>query len=135
MSSFFNNQFNYCSLIWMLLSCHSNSKIQHLHERCVRLIYNDKSSCYEEQLEKDKSVSVRHKNLQSIITEIFKIKDNISPEIPSKVFLQIRESLYNLTVNQDFLIPSSVRTESISYLVPKIWDMVLTEIRKTRSIN
>ena len=124
----------------MLLSRHSNSKIQHLHERCVRLIYNDKSSCYEEQLEKDKSVSVRHKNLQSIITEIFKIKDNISPEIPSKVFLQIRESLYNLTVNQDFLIPSSVRTvyhrtESISYLVPKIWDMVLTEIRKTRSIN
>ena len=46
-NSFFNAQFNYCPLIWMLHSGSNNSKIKHLHERCLRLIYNDKQSSYE----------------------------------------------------------------------------------------
>ena len=49
MNSFFNAQFN-CSLIWMLYSCCNNSKTKHLHERCTRLIYNDKRSSYEDNL-------------------------------------------------------------------------------------
>ena len=50
MNSFFNAQFNYCSLIWMLYSCCNNIKTKHLYERCTRLIYNDKSSSYEDNL-------------------------------------------------------------------------------------
>ena len=42
MNSFFNAQFNYCPLIWMLHSRKNNNKIKHLHERCLRLIYSDK---------------------------------------------------------------------------------------------
>ena len=43
---FFQRQFSYCPLFWM---CHSkilNSKINRLHERCLRLIYNDKNSTF-----------------------------------------------------------------------------------------
>ena len=47
-----NAQFNYCPLIWMLHSRQNNNKIKHLHERCLRLIHNDKLSSYEELLEK-----------------------------------------------------------------------------------
>ena len=42
MNSFFNAQFYYCPLIWILHSRKSNSKIKLLHERCLRLIYSDK---------------------------------------------------------------------------------------------
>ena len=52
-NSFFNAQLNYCPLIWMLHSRFSNRKIKHLHERCLRLIYCDKNSSYEELLGKD----------------------------------------------------------------------------------
>ena len=45
MNSFFNAQFNYCLLVWMLHSG-KNNKIKHLHERCLRLIYSDKKSSY-----------------------------------------------------------------------------------------
>ena len=41
MNSLFNAQFNYCPLTWMLHSRSNNGKIKHLHERCLRLIYND----------------------------------------------------------------------------------------------
>ena len=46
MNSFFASQFSYCSLIWM---CHSrivNSKINELHERCLRVVCNDKKSSF-----------------------------------------------------------------------------------------
>ena len=39
-----NGQFNYCPLIWMLYSRSNNSKTKHLHELCLRLVYNDKQS-------------------------------------------------------------------------------------------
>ena len=66
MNAFFNAQLNYCLLIWMLHSCQNNNKIKHLHERSLRLIHHDKLSSYEELLEKDESVSIHQKNIQSL---------------------------------------------------------------------
>ena len=42
MNSLFNSQFNYCPLIWMCHSRRSNTMINNLHERCLRLICSDK---------------------------------------------------------------------------------------------
>ena len=43
--------------------------------------YNNKLSSYEEPLEKDESVSIHHRNIQSLATDIFQIKLSQSPEI------------------------------------------------------
>ena len=40
MNAFFNSQFNYCPLIWMCHNRTTNRKINRLHERCLRIIYN-----------------------------------------------------------------------------------------------
>ena len=59
--------------------CHNrtyNNKINRLHEICLRLIYNDKRSSFEDLLEKDNPVSIHHKNLQALAIEMFKV--NIS---------------------------------------------------------
>ena len=63
MNAFFNVQFNYCPLIWMFHSRQNNNKVTHLHERCLRLIHNEKLSSSEELPEKDGSVSIHHKNI------------------------------------------------------------------------
>ena len=52
MNAFSNSQFSCCLLVWM---CHSralNNKINRLHERYLRLIYNDKELTFEKRLEK-----------------------------------------------------------------------------------
>ena len=49
----------------MFHSRSNNNKITHLHERCLQLIYSDKSSSYEELLKRDGSVSIYHKNIQT----------------------------------------------------------------------
>ena len=43
----------------MLHSHYNNNKIKYLHERCLRLTYCDKTSSYEELLEKDGSDFVK----------------------------------------------------------------------------
>ena len=53
MNFFFKARFNYCPQIWMCHSRENNRKINRLHERCLRTIYNDKQSSYNELLEKD----------------------------------------------------------------------------------
>ena len=73
MNSFFNAQFNYCPLIWMLHSRKNNNKTKHLHERCLELIYCDKKSSNEILLEKGNSVSIHHKNIQALTIEMFTI--------------------------------------------------------------
>ena len=105
MNAFFNAQFNYCLLIWMLHSRQNNNKIKHLHERCLRLIDNDKLSSYEELLEKDGLVSIHHKNIQSLAIEMFQINHGHSPEIVSDNFTQTTQH-YNFRQNRDFRIRS-----------------------------
>ena len=134
MNSFFNAQFNYFPLIWMLHSRKNNNKIKHLHERCLRLIYSDKRSSYENFLEKDNSVSIHHKNIQALAIEMFKVKHKPCSEITCDIFMERTNNQYNLHNRPDFITPhiQSVfhGTESISYLGPKILNIVLEEVTK-----
>ena len=47
MNPFFKSEFNYCLLVWMCQSRINNTKINRLHERCLRMIYNDQTSSFE----------------------------------------------------------------------------------------
>ena len=138
MNSFFNAQFNYCPLIWMLHS-RKNNKIKQLHERCLRLIYSDKKSSYEKLLEKDGSVSIHHRNMQVLAIEMFKVKHKLCPEIPSDIFMERTNYHYNLRNRSDFITPqvNSVYrgTESITNLGPKIWDMAPDSVKEKKSLN
>ena len=64
--------------------CHSrtnNSKINRLHERCLRIVCNDKQSSFNELLEKDGSVSIHMRNIQIPTSETYKLVNNLSPPI------------------------------------------------------
>ena len=81
MNSFSNAQFNYCVLVWMLHRRSNNNIIRNLHERCLRLMYNDKNLSHEELLTKGGSVCIHHRNIQALATEFHKIKNGLSPEL------------------------------------------------------
>ena len=69
---------------------------------------------------------------------MFQIKHGQSPEIVSDIFTQTTQH-YNFRQNRDFRIRSvkSVYhgSESISYLGPKIWQIVPAKIKETNSLN
>ena len=90
---FITSQFNYCPLVWM---CHSRGLINNLHERALRIVYQDKKSDFESLLKNDKSVTIHVRNLNYLVTEVYKIKNNISPEIMREIFHFQENENYNL---------------------------------------
>ena len=54
----------------------------------------------------DSSVSIHHRNMQALSTELYKIKNKLSPEILTNSFARETESRYNLRRRNDFKIPS-----------------------------
>ena len=61
-------------------------KINRLNERCLRIVYSDKQSTFEELLEKDNTVSVHQRNLQFFATELYKVLKGLSPDLMKDVF-------------------------------------------------
>ena len=127
LNSFITTHFSYCPLVWMFHSRHLNNKINAIHERALRIIYQDYKSSFQELLNKDNSPTVHQRNLQKLVTELFKIKIGEAPEIMNEIF-QIEERPYNLR-NEVFVKRHNVRTvrygtEAVSFLAPKIWDLV-----------
>ena len=96
MNAFSTLQFSYCPLVWMCHSRTNNNKINRLHERCLRIVYNDKQSSFNELLEKDGSVSIHMRNIQILATEMYKLINNLSPIIMNRVFKLNSGSRYNL---------------------------------------
>ena len=56
-------QFAYCLLIWISCQRSSNTGINHLHKRALRIIYNNNESTFEDVLKKDNSVANHQKNV------------------------------------------------------------------------
>ena len=114
-----------------------NNKINRLHERCMCLLYGDKLSSFVKLLEQVKPVTIYTRNLQILATKMFKVYRNISPPIFSEIFHR-RDINYNLRINSDFAMPNVMSvfhgSESISYLGPKIWDIVPFELKELTSV-
>ena len=85
-NAFLNSQFSYCPLTWMSHSRSLNNKINCLHERCLRLIYSDNRSSFQELLSKDDSVTIHQRNIQILATELYKVANNLSPELMKETF-------------------------------------------------
>ena len=81
MKAFITSHFSYCPLVWMFHSREINNIINRIHERSLRLVYSDKTSTFKELLDKDKSVSVHHKNIQVLAIEIYKTVTGLAPTI------------------------------------------------------
>ena len=137
MKSFFEPQFGYCSLVGMFYSRGVNNKIDHLHERALRIIYKGNISTFEELLEKDGSYSIHHKNIQSLSIELFKIKKNLSNNIIYDIF-QTRDIRYNLRSQTDFggycVDTNRFGLNSLKFFAAKVWDAVPLEIKNSGSV-
>ena len=94
MKAFINSQFGYCPLAWMFHSRQLNNRINKIHERALRIVHNDFGSTFNELLLKDNSVSIHNRNIQALAIELYKIKNDISPEIMKDDFPLKEQDMY-----------------------------------------
>ena len=99
-----------------------NNNINRIHERALRILYEDKKSTFKKLLEKDNSETIHVKNLQELVTEMY-----------------IVQNIIQLSNTSDFTA-SRTKTvrygwESLSYLGPKLWNILLDEYKKIQSVK
>ena len=108
-----------------------------MHERALRITYQNNTSTFQELLNKHNSVSIHHRNLQVLATEIFKIHRGLPPEILRETFVS-KTSSYNLRRNDTFqkcqVYSVYQGSESLSFLGPKIWDLVPVELKQSERL-
>ena len=139
MKVFITYQFGYCPLMWMLHSRTLNSRTNNIHERALRLTYKDNQSSFKQLLEKDHYVTVHHKNLQVLVTEIFNFKNNLVPNTMKNAF-ELKEPPYNLRSESNHFTRRNVRTTyygllSIKQLAPQIQELVPQSVTKCKTLN
>ena len=101
-----------------------NNKINRIHERALRIAQKDNQSTFNALLENDCSVNMHVKNLQILMTELLKTKENLNPTFMKDIFYE-RSVVYNLRNNNEFLPPRvrtvSYGTETIEYRGQRLW--------------
>ena len=139
MKLFIISKFSYCTLIWITNCRGINDKINHIHERVLRIIYKGFSASFECLLLKDKSVTTNNPNLQQLAIEIFTVKLWISPVIMKEIFNFSDSNNNNLrsrtNVSRPFVHTTHYRTESTAYLAAKIWELVTENIKEANSLS
>ena len=145
MNAFFSSQFSFCPLVWMFCSRAMNSKINNLHYRALRIVYRDDISTFEELLQKDRSVTVHHRNLQFLAIEMFKVDKGLAPSFMANIFYDnANRNSENVSANTRsrvrFYNPSNPRTrnyglETLRCLGPKIWELLPSEIQNASSLE
>ena len=139
MKAFITSQFNYCPLIWMFHSRQLNNRINKIQERSLRLLYKDNKLTFGDLLKLDNSVTIHQRSLQILTTEIFKVKSSLAPEIMTEIF-EIKEPHYNLGSQANHFKRENVKSthygiQSVQHLGPKIWNIVLQNIRESNSLT
>ena len=105
-----------------------------MHSRSInnKIKINNKIFLFWEYYWKDKAVKIHVKNLQVLLTEMFKVKNGIAPKIISDIF-KLTNPIYNLRNKRDFVSNHETTvyfgTESISYLGPKLWDFLPQDVK------
>ena len=84
MKAFIACEFGYCPLVWMLHSRKLNSRVNKLHERALRIVYQDYASSFTNFLVKD----ICNRNIQLLATELFKVKNGLPPPFINEIFVE-----------------------------------------------
>ena len=139
MKAFITSQLSYCPYVWTFHSRTMNNIINSLHEKALRLVYTNKASLsFDDLLKDDRSVKIQQRNLQVLATEIYKLKNDLGPNIMTGIFHFVERP--NYLRNNSILQRQANRTvyfgtESISSLAPKLWELIPSEIKSAKSLN
>ena len=135
LKAFIESQFSHCPLIWMFCTRKMNRKINHIHERALRLVYNDYSSTFNELLIEDKSVCIHHKNLQQLAIEMYKVKNKLSPPFMQELFTHVGEGGGTRSGGDKFLRPNVDKVNkgehSLRSFGPLLWNTMLPDKLKS----
>ena len=86
LNAFITSQVSYAPVVWVFHLQKSNNYINHIHERALRIVYQNHNSVFDELLTKDGFFKIHDYNLQKLLIEMFNAKMKHARIIMNKVF-------------------------------------------------
>ena len=116
-----------------------NYKINKIHERALRIVYNDTFMSFEELLVKDTTFTIDHQNIKSLEIEMYKAVNNLLAGNLSRFFVRSNHN-YNLPSKSELTVPSintvfKGQNYSISCFGLVIWNSIPAELRGKKSFQ
>ena len=105
----------------MFCSRKLNTRINRIHERALRIAYNDYTSSFEQLLIKDNSSTIHKRNLRALATEMYKISHDLSPPFMRELFIE-KTGNYNTRSTYVVDIDKSNEihcTKKLNFKIPK----------------
>ena len=137
--AFIVSQFNYFPLLWMIHTKQLNNRINSLHEKALRVTFQNRNSSFSKLLKLEKLVSIHYRYIKYLLTEIYKVKIGLSPPVMSDIFSLNQNSSYNITSG----VSMSKRNVRTSKLVLRLliqfgailWNDLPAELKHMESLN
>ena len=109
-----------------------DNRINKIHERALRIAFKDTSLKFEDLSMKVASVTVHQRNLQLLITEIYKTKHDLNPKFMGETFVE-RNISFNLRGNNHLTVPiprtNAYDLKAIRYTAHKLKQSLPLEIK------
>ena len=138
MKAFILSQSNYCPLVWMFCDRTLNNRINRIHERALRITYKDMVSDFDTMLLRDNAVPIHIRNLQLLVTEIYKTKWELNPSFMKEIFVEKR-SPYGLRSCDNLQLPQARTTcnglDTISFRGCRLWQALPNDIQQSNTLS
>ena len=135
-NAFIDSQFNYAPLIWMFCHKATYSKMQKIHHKSLKVIYQS-DTCYDDLLQLSNSMSLHQRHLR-LFTEIYNSTGTLNLQVMWSYF-KYREVPYNLSRGPVLLIPPArstiYGTNFVHFLGSLIWNRLPNLIKSSRSVS
>ena len=132
------SNFTYCPLIWVFCSKAANNKINKTHKRALRVLYDEYESTFEQLLENSGTKTIHQRNLQFLMTEIYKTLNNLNPAYMAEFFIK-KNLPYNLRKKDLCKLPAAKSlmfgTSSLSFKGSLLWNTLRDNVKGAITIQ
>ena len=137
-NSFIKSHFSYCPLIWMFCNRKSVKKVNKIYERYLRLMTSNYELSNEELLDLTDEISPHQRCLNSLMTEVYKSLNGISPDIVNDT-LAVSKHQYN-TRHYNLFVTDRPKTDrygrnSIPYSANQIWNLLPRQTKNSVNLD
>ena len=130
--------FNYRPLIWLFCNKGANEEIDCTHKRALRILYKDYESSFETFLGRSGSSGIQLKNLQKLMTEIYKSINHWNPSIVWE-FHEKKPITHNIRIQNLCKLPT-IKTlgfglDSLSFRGSFLWNTLDDSIKQVPTLS
>ena len=135
-NAFINSQFNYAPLVWTFYRKKQYLKIQKIHHKALKVVYNSNKN-YNELLRDNNEFSIHQRHLRAFICEVFRSLNNLNPEFMWLYFV-FKNITYNIRNGPLLRLPSAKSTSkginSVLFRACLLWNSLPQSVKYSESI-